>query len=231
MFLRAQLRICQCCLWCYKSSSRLLSQSSVRRKAVNYYDLLGVKSDATLEEIKNAFFLKSKKLHPDSDPSNPDLHCEFVNLNQAYRVLSKQSSRKEYDLKIKYSYSRDQPFRATSGSTYTASTENQNMRYWKQFHYANQMSAEEQQKQKKKKLYTVFYCIIGMMVSIGIHMLLFRKLQEIHINYMNEKDRVLTKIYNEAKERARSKSFEKQIEVMLKKQAEFNTIQSNGPDK
>lgn len=32
------------------------------RKAVNYYDVLGVKSDASLEEIKNAFFEKSKKV-------------------------------------------------------------------------------------------------------------------------------------------------------------------------
>lgn len=32
------------------------------RKAVNYYDLLGVKSNASLEEIKNAFFNKSKKV-------------------------------------------------------------------------------------------------------------------------------------------------------------------------
>lgn len=32
------------------------------RKSVNYYELLGVKSDATSEEIKNAFFDKSKKV-------------------------------------------------------------------------------------------------------------------------------------------------------------------------
>lgn len=35
---------------------------SLHRKAVNYYDLLGVKTDASLEEIKNAFFEKSKKV-------------------------------------------------------------------------------------------------------------------------------------------------------------------------
>lgn len=36
--------------------------SSLHRKAVNYYDLLGVKADASLEEIKNAFFEKSKQV-------------------------------------------------------------------------------------------------------------------------------------------------------------------------
>lgn len=32
------------------------------RRAVNYYEVLGVKSNASLEEIKNAFFEKSKKV-------------------------------------------------------------------------------------------------------------------------------------------------------------------------
>lgn len=34
------------------------------RKAVNYYELLGVKSNASLDEIKNAFFEKCKKVRP-----------------------------------------------------------------------------------------------------------------------------------------------------------------------
>lgn len=40
----------------------LCSCLSFCRKAVSYYDLLGVKPDASLEEIKNAFFEKSKKV-------------------------------------------------------------------------------------------------------------------------------------------------------------------------
>lgn len=40
----------------------LCSCLSFHRKAVSYYDLLGVKPDASLEEIKNAFFEKSKKV-------------------------------------------------------------------------------------------------------------------------------------------------------------------------
>lgn len=40
----------------------LCSFLSFHRKAANYYDLLGVKTDASLEEIKNAFFEKSKQV-------------------------------------------------------------------------------------------------------------------------------------------------------------------------
>ncbi|CAB1337526.1 unnamed protein product [Coregonus sp. 'balchen'] len=114
MQLEAQLRLCQSCLWCCKSGLRLLSQSSVHRATLNHYDLLGVKPDASLEQIKNAFFDKSKKMHPDSDPSNPGLHGQFVELNEAYRVLSKEVSRREYDLRLHHPYTGGQAFRPTS---------------------------------------------------------------------------------------------------------------------
>lgn len=43
------------------------------RKAVNYYELLGVKSNASLDEIKNAFFEKSKKVRS----LFPNIHSTF----------------------------------------------------------------------------------------------------------------------------------------------------------
>ena len=57
------------------------------------------------------------QLHPDSDPSNPALHSQFVELNEAYRVLSKDMSRKEYDFKIRHPYRGSQAFRSTSSHT------------------------------------------------------------------------------------------------------------------
>ncbi|KAK7922442.1 hypothetical protein WMY93_009344 [Mugilogobius chulae] len=208
MQLEAQLRLCQTCLWCYRGGTRLFSQSQRYRKSVNHYELLGVKSDATLEEIKNAFFDKSKKVHPDSDPSNPELHSQFVKLNEAYRVLSKDKSRKEYDLKLGYPYSAHQ----TYGSNYSHtehgnkfSSEAENQRYWEQFRQSNahNMSTEAWQKRRTQNLRVLGYCIIAMMLSVGFHYLLFRKLEEVHTNYMDEKDRVITAIYNEAREQAR----------------------------
>lgn len=57
------------------------------------------------------------QLHPDSDPSNPSLHSQFVELNEAYRVLCKEPSRREYDFKIRHQYSGGQAFRSTSSHT------------------------------------------------------------------------------------------------------------------
>ncbi|XP_044061290.1 dnaJ homolog subfamily C member 4 isoform X1 [Siniperca chuatsi] len=235
MQLEAQLRLCQSCLWCCKSGLRLLSQSYVHRKAMNYYDLLGVKSDASLEEIKNAFFDKSKKLHPDSDPSNPALHSQFVKLNEAYRVLSKDLSRKEYDFKIRHAYSGDQAFRSTS--SYRASTDTQeSMRYWEQFRqsHAQESTPEEWQRRRRRNFRLVGYCVIAIVLSVGAHVVFFRKLEEVHNNFMDEKDRVITEIYNESKERARINGFKKQTEILRQKHAEFlekYKIHNSGEDK
>lgn len=57
------------------------------------------------------------QLHPDSDPSNPSLHGQFVKLNEAYRVLSKDGTRKEYDLRLRY-HTTDQSFRTSSRYTH-----------------------------------------------------------------------------------------------------------------
>lgn len=48
-------------MWEEKSSS-YLHCSSVFRLSASYYEVLGVKPDASLEEIKNAFLDKSKKV-------------------------------------------------------------------------------------------------------------------------------------------------------------------------
>ncbi|XP_071362967.1 dnaJ homolog subfamily C member 4 [Trachinotus anak] len=225
MQLEAQLRLSQSCLWCCKSGLRLLSQSSAHRKAVNYYDLLGVKSDATLEEIKKAFFDKSKKLHPDSNPSNPALHGQFVELNEAYRVLSKEPSRKEYDFKIRHRYSGGQTFRSASGHTiYRASAAAQdNNYYWEQFHQSQtgQMTAEERQRRKRRNFRLLGYCVLTMVLSVGAHLVFFSKLEDVHNNFMDEKDRIITAIYNDSKERARINGFKKQTEILRHKHAEF----------
>ncbi|XP_034546487.1 dnaJ homolog subfamily C member 4 [Notolabrus celidotus] len=238
MQLEAQLRLCQSCLRCYTSGLRMLSQSYAHRKAVTHYELLGVKTDASLEEIKHAFFDKSKKLHPDSDPSNPGLHSQFVELNEAYRVLSKDMSRKEYDFKIRHPYGGGQAVRSTSSHTsHGASVDpRESMRYWEQFRqsHAQDMAAEDWERRRRRNYRLVGYCVITMLLSVGAHFIFFRKLEEVHNSFMDEKDRVITEIYNESKERARVNGFKKQTEILRQKHAEFlekYKIPNGGEDK
>ena len=64
---------------------------------MKYYKALKVSPTATQKEIKSAYYLLSKSLHPDLNP-DPKAHEEFLKITQAYSVLGDPLKRKEYDL-------------------------------------------------------------------------------------------------------------------------------------
>ncbi len=59
----------------------------------NYYDVLGVKRDATDDEIKKAFRKLAAKNHPDRGGDEK----KFAEISEAYTTLSDPKKRKEYD--------------------------------------------------------------------------------------------------------------------------------------
>ena len=61
----------------------------------NYYEILGVKIDATPEEIKKNFRELAKKTHPDK--TKKDSEQEMIQINKAYEILSDKASRDKYD--------------------------------------------------------------------------------------------------------------------------------------
>jgi hypothetical protein len=61
-----------------------------------YYKLLGVKTNATQEEIRNAYRKKSLEVHPDTSESS-NAHKEFIEVQHAYQVLKDSRTRAEYD--------------------------------------------------------------------------------------------------------------------------------------
>ncbi|XP_058294840.1 dnaJ homolog subfamily C member 4 isoform X10 [Hylobates moloch] len=146
------LRLCR--LWPRSPPSRLLGAAARQRSSPStYYELLGVHPGASTEEVKRAFFSKSKELHPDRDPGNPSLHSRFVELSEAYRVLSREQSRRNYDDQLRSGSPQKSP-RTT----------------------AHDKSARQTH----------------------------RKVKQMHLNFMDEKDRIITAFYNEARARARA---------------------------
>lgn len=63
----------------------------------NYYDILGVDSSASQEDIKTAFRNKAKKYHPDRNQGDKSAEEMFKKINNAYSVLGNQEKRRMYD--------------------------------------------------------------------------------------------------------------------------------------
>ena len=62
----------------------------------DYYELLGVRRDASESEIKKAFRALARELHPDVSAA-PDAQERFREVVEAYEVLSKSETRDLYD--------------------------------------------------------------------------------------------------------------------------------------
>ena len=60
----------------------------------DYYKILGINKEATLEEVKSAYKKLAHKYHPDRPDGSAD---KFKEINEAYSVLSNKEKREQYD--------------------------------------------------------------------------------------------------------------------------------------
>jgi len=92
----------------------------VSTKTKTHYEVLGVVKTASDKEIRSAYIDLSKKYHPDTAGSKSKKR--FTEISEAYSVLSKPLTRREYDNKItlgrQTSYNQHGPYSHPGGSQY-----------------------------------------------------------------------------------------------------------------
>lgn len=64
---------------------------------VDYYQILEVNPSATLNEIKQSFRTLALKYHPDKNKNSESSKEKFMQIIEAYEILSDQYARKRYD--------------------------------------------------------------------------------------------------------------------------------------
>ena len=61
------------------------------------YEVLGVKPDATADEIRKAYRKLAKQFHPDLNPGKPATEARFKAVSAAHDILSDPEKRARYD--------------------------------------------------------------------------------------------------------------------------------------
>lgn len=115
---------------------------------MNYYEILKVSKTASQQEIRDSYKSLIKKYHPDIYTGNHEYAEKITKeLNDAYKTLSNEETRKEYDLSLM------PPEANNSHTSYSNNSYNYKNNYkpsHKNIEYAEEIQETLEEKMKKK---------------------------------------------------------------------------------
>jgi curved DNA-binding protein CbpA len=137
---------------------------------MNYYQILGISSTASQEEIKVAFKKLAKEFHPDKHRGSDMYEDQFKKINSAYQTLSDPVKKARYDLKLKYAASSPLPQKNVDNFAAKRAREQKSARAAE----AKQKRAKEKKQEFKIYIFTGSGFIVFLIISMFFY------------NYMNE---------------------------------------------
>lgn len=143
----------------------------------DYYKILEIPRNASLEDIKKAYRLKAKLVHPDVNNS-PKANEVFAIVSEAYDVLCDEQKRYLHDIKLNYidaekinAEKKRQYYGNSSKNDTFSNTSNNNFNYdWNSFsQYAYKEKTDEDYYKQSPLLYNLFFAsgmLIGFIIVI-----------------------------------------------------------------
>jgi DnaJ-class molecular chaperone len=96
---------------------------------INHYDVLGVSNNASQADIRRSFRYLALKHHPDKNKNSEESKQKFMQIVEAYEILSDEQARKNYDTAASYSYS-DNHYHSAYYTSYAYKNSNNTTRHW-----------------------------------------------------------------------------------------------------
>ena len=119
----------------------------------NYYEILGVSSDASLQEIKSAYRKLARKYHP--DVAGAEGTEKFKEVTEAYETLSDETKRKRYDILFGiFNYNQSTSQKNAQKESQSAYQSQQTQQ--KQDEYFNKNNKSEQTNQSSSNIFNDF---------------------------------------------------------------------------
>lgn len=206
---------------------RVITNVAKRR---SHYEVLGVKPSATAVDIKAAFIQMSKKYHPDKNMDDPSMHAKFVELNEAYSVLSDLSTRSLYDAGLRGAARYSATHQSSEGPFYynQSYSEHSSQKFYDASFWEHRDKSNDEHF-KKKPYYgirgvprlpnTVIAVGIFVFISLGIimHIVAVKTTTQYRIKKMEENDKICSKILDDAQQQAQLHSKEQQLQIMTQR--------------
>ncbi|KAK3758665.1 hypothetical protein RRG08_016634 [Elysia crispata] len=175
----------------------------------NHYEVLGLGKNASSEDIRAAFLRRSKECHPDINRSNPENHRQFVQVNEAYSVLSRPQARKYYDSTLDRSSASSEP--PPPYSDYYQHPRETLAEDWLRqsglkedyFNHGARQHLGRAGKNKISNFHIVASCLVFMMTGIVFHIFAVKRSSERHIQSLNDRDLRTHELWMNAKRDAK----------------------------